>query len=62
MKSIYRGIIMLTLLVLVMFSYGLGFTEGAVIFVVIGALFEIVFWLGVFGYSPAKMNNKPKHS
>ncbi|WP_252738792.1 hypothetical protein [Colwellia sp. D2M02] len=53
---------MLTLLVLAMFSYGLGFAEGAVIFVVIGALFEIVFWLGVFRYSPAKMNSKPKHS
>jgi len=49
MKILYKWIILAGLLLAAFISYGYGFSQGAVIFVVLGGTLELTFWFGVFG-------------
>lgn len=49
MKISHKWIIMAGLLLAAFISYGYGFSQGVVIFVVLGVTLEITFWFGVFG-------------
>lgn len=47
MSSSVKWLVLLALLVGAGTSYGYGFSEGIWIFVVLGVLFELSFWVGV---------------
>ena len=48
MKTIYRALSIIGLLLAALLCYGYGFSQGAVLFVVLGMLLELGFWLGLF--------------
>ncbi len=47
MKGFHRGWLLLGLLLAALFSYGFGFWQSAVVFVVLGMLLELAFWVGL---------------
>jgi hypothetical protein len=57
MRIFYKGIILVVLLLAALASYDYGFSQGVVIFIVLGVMLELIFWLGIF----AKKQKKVKH-
>ena len=48
MNTLYRVMMLLTLLILAVASYVLGSSAGLGFFLVVGVLFEAAFWKGLF--------------
>ena len=48
MKSSTRWLTLLLLIIAALGSYSIGFMRGVMLFVVIGILFELAFWVGLF--------------
>ncbi|ATC86365.1 hypothetical protein P20429_0236 [Pseudoalteromonas sp. BSi20429] len=48
------------LLLAALISYGYGFSQGIVIFVVLGVALELTFWFGVFG-KKQQCNEHPRN-
>ena len=48
MKILHKWIILAGLLLAALISYGYGFSQGIVIFIVLGVALELTFWFGVF--------------
>ena len=48
MNTYIKWLILILLLVGASVSYGSGFSEGAWGFIILGALFELSFWFGLF--------------
>ena len=52
MKRLSRWLILLGLIIAAAISYSIGFMRGVMIFVVLGILFELAFWVGLFRSDP----------
>ncbi|SET83870.1 hypothetical protein [Thalassotalea agarivorans] len=52
-----RFLILLTLIILALICYTRGFAIGGGFFLILGAIFELGFWVGIFNYG----KKKPKH-
>jgi hypothetical protein len=48
MNTFKKWLILILLLLGAAVSYGSGFSEGAVGFIILGAVFELSFWFGLF--------------
>ncbi|WP_445429031.1 hypothetical protein [Alishewanella sp. HL-SH05] len=48
MKTLYRTLMIIGLLLAALICYGYGFSSGTVIFVMLGMVLELGFWLGLF--------------
>ncbi|ARD46393.1 hypothetical protein [Colwellia sp. PAMC 21821] len=49
MKVFHKWIILAALLFLALASYSYGFSNGVFAFVALGIIFELAFWLKIFG-------------
>jgi hypothetical protein len=49
MLTLYRVIILLDCLLVAVACYAVGLSAGGTIFLVLGVVFEVLFWLGLFG-------------
>ena len=48
MKSLYKSLILIALVIGAIASYSYGSSTGLWFFIILGALFEGAFWLGIF--------------
>ena len=48
MKPFYRWSILIFLIIAAIGCYAMGFIAGAGFFIIIGLIFELLFWLGLF--------------
>jgi len=53
-----RIALILLFLLLTVICYAVGLSEGAILFVVCGMFFELLFWVGVFKKSKSKPSNE----
>ena len=60
MKILHKWVILAGLLLAALISYGYGFSQGIVIFVVLGVALELTFWFGVFG-KKQQCNEHPRN-
>lgn len=56
MNSFTRWFILFALIVAAIASYSYGSSTGLFVFIIIGAIFELAFWFGVF----SKKSNHPR--
>ena len=58
MKTLYRYIIVLVLLLAAIASYSIGSSKGLFVFILLGFIFEAGFWFGLFPIKRDKANAK----
>jgi len=61
MKQIYRWSILSVLIVVAISFYSYGSSTGMFIFILLGFLVEIAFWLKLFDRGHKKLKNKTKN-
>jgi hypothetical protein len=52
MKTLHKWIILCTLLFAAIASYSYGSSQGVIVFVLMGMIFELMFWLKIFKKKP----------
>ncbi len=50
MFQVHKWLILFILIICAGISYSIGFARGAIILIIIGVLFELGFWVGLFNY------------
>ncbi len=53
-----KWLILTLLLLAALVSYGYGFSEGLLLFIVLGMALEMSFWLGIFGKKKSSAEHK----
>ncbi len=56
MKPFYRWSILILLITAAIGCYAIGFIAGAGLFIVIGLVFEFLFWAGIFSATKKRQN------
>ncbi len=54
MRIFYRAIIVISCLIAAIACYVFGIPAGGAVFLILGAVFEGIFWFGLFGRKPIK--------
>ncbi len=57
MKITHKWIVLVTLLLAALISYAYGFSEGVAIFIVLGVIFELAFWIGAISKSHQQVDH-----